>query len=131
MKTPTQHNETNKFVDVNKHKVVMQVTQSDALNQLSVISQLKNIKAALPNAEIKVVVHSQGLEMLVESRSKVRQHIEELSRQQLSFIVCENTMSRQKVSQEDLIKGVATVPSGLVEIILKQKEGWSYIKGGV
>lgn len=39
-------------------------------------------------------------------------------------------MSRAKVGKGDLISGVTTVPSALAEIILKQEQGWAYIKAG-
>lgn len=112
------------------HKVVMQVTEGDSLTQLAVIGQVRNIKKQLPDAQIEVVCHANSLDMLLKSGSKVASHIAELSTQNVRFAACENTMARKKATREDLVPGAETVPSGLVEIILKQEEGWSYIKGG-
>lgn len=131
MNAQAQDRSNSDIVDMQKHQVVMQVTQGDSLFQLSVIGQIRNIKKALPNAEIEVVCHSQGLPMLVASQSKVEKHIQELSERGVTFAACENTMKRHKLSKEDMLTGVTTVPSGLVEIILKQEAGWSYIKGGI
>lgn len=112
------------------HKVVMQVTEGDSLTQLAVIGQVRNIKKQLPDAQIEVVCHANSLDMLLKSGSKVASHIAELTTQNVRFAACENTMARKKATKEDLVAGAETVPSGLVEIILKQEEGWSYIKGG-
>ncbi|MDF9797904.1 intracellular sulfur oxidation DsrE/DsrF family protein [Catalinimonas alkaloidigena] len=131
MSTNAQQTAKEQVVDTKKHQVVMQVTQGDSLFQLSVISQLKNIKKALPKAEIEVVCHSQGLPMLVKNQTKVAKHIEELSQQNVTFAACENTMQRHKIKKSDLLPQATTVPSGLVEIILKQEAGWSYVKGGI
>ena len=112
------------------HKVVMQVTEGDSLTQLAVIGQVRNIKKELPDASIEVVCHANSLDMLLKRASKVSSHIAALSLQSVTFIACENSMARKRVSAEDLVPEVGTVPSGLVELILKQEEGWSYIKGG-
>ena len=112
------------------HKVVMQVTEGDSLTQLAVIGQVRNIKKQLPDARIEVVCHANSLDILLKRATKVSSHIADLSLQSVTFIACENTMARKKVSVEDLLPEAETVPSGLVEIILKQEEEWSYIKGG-
>ena len=108
----------------------MQVTEGDSLTQLAVIGQVRNIRKQLPGAQIEVVCHANSLDMLLKSGSKVASHIAELTAQNVLFSACENTMARKKATHEDLVPGVETVPSGLVEIILKQEAGWSYIKGG-
>lgn len=115
---------------VGTHKVVMQVTEGDSLTQLAVIGQVRNIKKQLPDAQVEVVCHANSLDMLLKSGSKVASRIAELTTQNVRFTACENTMARTKATREDLVPGAETVPSGVVEIILKQEEGWSYIKGG-
>ena len=114
----------------NTHKVIMQVTQGDSLTQLAVIGQVRNIKQQLPDARIKVVCHANSLDMLLKSGSKVASHIAELAQKDVQFVACENTMARRQSTVRDLVPGAGTVPSGLVEIILRQEEGWSYVKGG-
>ena len=106
------------------------MTQGDAHTQLTVIGQLKNIKKGLPDSQIEVVCHGQGLDMLRKATSKVAQHLEELQTQLISFRACQHTMDREKVNPQDLVKGIEPIPSALVQIILKQQEGWAYLKGG-
>jgi uncharacterized protein len=120
----------NKPPDQHKHRVIMQVTQSDSLTQVSVVGQIRNIMKSLPGVEIEVVCHANALDMLISGRSKVASHIGELSGKNVVFAACENTMERKKIKKEDLLPGVITVPSALVEIILKQEQGWSYLKAG-
>lgn len=112
------------------HKVVMQVTAGDSLSQASVVGQVKNIKKILKDAKIEVVCHGDGLEMLTKSKSKVPSVFEELKSQGVQFVACENTMARRKITVQDLCVGVSTVPSAMVEMVLKQEDGWSYVKGG-
>lgn len=123
--------EGDRVVDTEKHQVVMQVTQADSLYQRAVISQLKNIRQALPNAEIEVVCHSQGLPMLVAGQSLMANQIAALSQQGVTFAACENTMRRHGIEPQGLLPSATTVPSGMAEIILKQTQGWTYVKGGL
>ena len=39
-------------------------------------------------------------------------------------------MSNSKVAKEELLKDVECVIYGLVEIITKQEQGWTYLKAG-
>ena len=122
--------EGKKVVDTKKHKVVMQVTVGDESMQNSIIRQVKNVKAALPNAEIEVVCHSGGLAMLVDEKCVVKDEIKELSGQMVTFAACENTMRREKVEKKDLVSQAISVPSGMAELIIKQDAGWAYVKAG-
>lgn len=117
--------------DSNKqHPIVMQITQGDSLTQVTVMGQVKNIKKRLPEATIEVVCHGDALHMLMTSKSLVADQLGKLTSEQVRFLACENTMARKKIAKEDLLKEAETIPSALVHIVLRQEEGWSYVKGG-
>ena len=40
---------------------------------------------------------------------------------------CQTTMTRRKLSKEDMLPNIGIVPGGLVQIIKRQREGWAYI----
>lgn len=44
------------------------------------------------------------------------------------FAACENTLRDKSIPKENLLPGIATVPSGAVEVIRKQHEGYGYFK---
>jgi uncharacterized protein len=46
----------------------------------------------------------------------------------VAVIACENTMKARKLSNEDINASVNRVPAGVIEIVTRQREGWSYIK---
>jgi intracellular sulfur oxidation DsrE/DsrF family protein len=39
-------------------------------------------------------------------------------------------MRERKIKREELVSECRTVPSGVVEVVLKQHKGWAYIKAG-
>jgi intracellular sulfur oxidation DsrE/DsrF family protein len=115
----------------NNHKIVFQFTNaSDTLQQKAIINQLTNLTTHWPKAKYEVVIHSMGLPFVMSGKSKQIQAIKVLRAKGVRFLVCENTLKSQKVSKDQLISEVEYVPVGIAEIVEKQEQGWTYIKGG-
>jgi intracellular sulfur oxidation DsrE/DsrF family protein len=115
----------------NKHKIVFQFTNAaDTLQQKAIVNQLKNLTTHWPNAKYEVVIHSMGLPFVMSEKSKQIAAIKVLKAKGVRFLVCENTLKSQKISKEQLISEVEYVPVGIAEIVEKQEQGWTYIKGG-
>ena len=113
-----------------RHKVVIQFTDSDSLSQASVLGQVKNIKTDLPDIDIEVVCHGPGLDLLIRKTSKVTAQLTEWNSKGVVFAACNNTMRRRGVKPEDLQREATIVPSAMTQLIKRQEEGWSYVKGG-
>ena len=116
-------------VDNKVHKIVMQFSVGDSLEQVSIVGQLGNIRASWPQAQIEVVCHSSGLDLLTTSKSKVSKSIADLSSQGVVFAACNNTMRRRNLKKEDLLPISVVVPSAMLELVSKQEDGWAYLKG--
>jgi len=44
--------------------------------------------------------------------------------------VCENTLKQRKIDKSEILPEASFVPVGIAELVLKQEEGWAYIKAG-
>lgn len=121
--------QSNGVIDLKKHKIVMQFSNSDSVSQASVVGQVKNIRTAWPNAQIEVVCHGPGLDLLVASKSKAAHQVAEWSGKGVVFAACGNTMKRRNLKKEDLLQSGVIVPSAMIELTLKQEKGWAYVKG--
>ena len=117
-------------VDMKKHRIVMQVTTGDSSVQAMVIRQVGNIRAAWPNAEVEVVVQGAGIDLLTTTKSKYSSSVAEWTVKGIQFSACNNTMIHRKMSKADLLPQAVVVPSAIIELTLKQEEGWAYVKGG-
>jgi intracellular sulfur oxidation DsrE/DsrF family protein len=117
-------------VDKKEHKLVMQFTKGDSVEQETVLTQVGNIIAAWPNAKIEVVCHGSGLDLLVFSKAKFANRVADLTTKGVVFAACNNSMKRRKVKKEDLLQAATVVPSAMVELASKQEQNWSYVKGG-
>lgn len=111
------------------YKVVFDMTSRDTVNNQTVVREANLIKETNPNANIEVVVYSQGLDLVLKDKSTQAAAVEQLiNDKKVSFKVCAMTMKRNNIDESQLLPGVEIVPDGIYEIISKQREGWGYIK---
>lgn len=120
-----------KIMDEGEHHVIMQVSRFDGEEQPVIVSQIKNLLKSLPNARVTVAFHSRGLPVIVAKESMVASDVDALVKRGVIFVACENTMEKKEISKEDLLPGVTTVPSVIAELVLKQEQGWIYVKIGL
>jgi uncharacterized protein len=121
---------TAQVVSTKEHKIVMQLVSGDTAIYRMTIRQIGNLRKAAPNTKIEVVCHSAGIYLLVSEKTTYQKEIEDLAKQGIVWAACENTMRERKIPKEKLIPVCTTVPSGVFEVVLKQEEGWSYLKIG-
>jgi intracellular sulfur oxidation DsrE/DsrF family protein len=114
------------------HKIVFQFTNAnDTLQQKAFVKQLENITAHWPSAKYEVVVYNQGVELVMKNNTKYQARLQSLKAKGVNFVVCENTLKNRKISKDAFPEVlVGFVPAGIAEIVEKQEEGWSYIRGG-
>ncbi len=112
------------------HKIVFQLASDDTLVHIGLMKQLNNVLTAAPDAKLEVVCHGPGINLLLTDKTIVRDKIRLLKAKGINFEACENTMRDKNISKDRVITEAGFVPSALIEIVLKQEEGWSYIKAG-
>ena len=118
----------NKTVQTTARRIIYDVATADTAQQAGLMRQLNNVKRGWPDAQIEVVVHGKGLDMLLTGKAYKAPAIKELQTKGVVFAACENTMRFRKVTAAELLPGVKTVPMAIGEIVTKQQEGWGYIK---
>ena len=110
-------------------QIVFDVTSKDPQTHAAVLRHVKGMSEAYPDAMFEVVIYGGALSMVVKDEASATDVIEQLSKKNnVSFKVCAQTMERHGVAKDQLIAGVQTVPDGILEIVLRQSDGWAYIK---
>ena len=117
-------------VDNTPYKVVIQLTSGDTTVHHSVVKQINNLLTGAPKSQIEVVCHNQGIYFLVTAKTLQAEKVRELKARGVVFADCENTMRDRKIKREELLPEATTVPSGVVEIVKKQRKKWAYLKAG-
>ena len=114
-----------------KHNIVMQLTSNDAKVHAGLVKQLNNLKDGWgSDLSVEVVVYGPGIDFLRDSISKMAADVSKLKLRGVVFAVCENSLRERKVDKSEIIQGSEFVRMGIGEIVMKQEEGWSYIKAG-
>ncbi|ULQ57602.1 DsrE family protein [Flavihumibacter rivuli] len=112
-----------------KHKVVLHLTSNDTAVWRGMIKNITNLKAGWKDdVQIEVVAHGPGIYFLVQDKTTQQASIHEFRQMGISFMGCENTLRERKIDRASLVPDAGTVPMGIGEVIMKQEEGWSYIK---
>lgn len=112
------------------HKIVFHLATSDTLAHKALAKQLSNVLDYWKNAQVEVVVHNNGIGFMKKSEAKTAKEIEALKARGVTFAVCENTLKQRKIDKSEILPEASFVPVGIAELVLKQEEGWSYIKAG-
>ena len=114
-----------------KHRVIIQLSSNDSLTWKGLVNNIKNLHNAWGDSvQIEVVAHGPGLDFLTKGKTTQQDRIHYFHEKGISFIACENTMKERKIPKENIIPEAGFVRTGIGEVILKQEQGWSYIKAG-
>jgi len=111
------------------YNIVFDLTTSDTATHQRLIRWINGILTSHPDAKIEVVFYGKALEMIVKDQSTVSGDIIKLgTNKKVTFAACEHAMQVFNISKNQLLDGVSTVPDALYELIIKQAEGYGYIK---
>src|SRR6056297_999914 len=110
-------------------KVVFDVTSSNPDVHRTAAKHLRLMAEAYPESEFELVIYSGAFKMVDKKSSVAGETLSAIiNRDNVDIVICQQTMKRHKMTMDDLIPGVSSVPDGIYEIIMKQKQGWGYIK---
>jgi hypothetical protein len=109
-------------------KVVVHINFTDSERQQHGLKNVTNILKEEKGAEIEVVCHGGGIGLLVKDKTDHADDVARLIKEGVRFAACENTLRDKSIPKENLLPDVTTVPSGAVEVIRKQQEGFGYFK---
>lgn len=119
------------------HKVAIHVDDNDAKVMNLALNNAKNIldhyRRKGETVRIEIVTYGPGLHMLRADTSPVKQRVAEMSlaAPEVSFSACGNTqanMTKQESKDVPLLSEARVVPSGVVQLIELQEQGFSYIR---
>jgi intracellular sulfur oxidation DsrE/DsrF family protein len=119
------------FAQGKSHRVLFALTSPEETDWNITLHNIRNlIKGLAPDtAEIEVVAYGPGVVFLKSSNSEASE-IKQLEAAHVRFLACGNAMQAMHLTQADLVSGTEIVPAGIVEVVKKQEEGWTYIKAG-
>lgn len=111
------------------HRVVFQMTSAEIAEQKGLLNNIDNlIKLWKDDVTIHVVIHGPGIALVLAEKTTFKADLTRLIDAGVVFKVCENTLKQKGIDKKAILSNMQFVPSGIAEIILRQEQGWSYIK---
>jgi intracellular sulfur oxidation DsrE/DsrF family protein len=120
-----------------QHKLAIHVDQNDPAVMRLALGNARNTHelyaAAGEDVAIEIVCYSQGLHMVRDDTSPVKDDIRStrVKVPQLAFSACNNTkraMEKTEGKTIPLIEEAVVVPAGVVRLVELQEQGFKYIK---
>jgi uncharacterized protein len=111
------------------HKVVFQVSDADPAKWNLALNNARNVQQDLGSDKvaIEIVAYGPGIGMLkLDSVAGAR--VSDAMASGLSVVACENTMRNQKITRDDMLPKISYVAAGVVQLMVRQKEGYAYIR---
>ena len=115
---------------MSKYKVIFHIDEMhkwklllmNVSNLLEVIANEKFSIEVLANAEaVKYYDPTQNLGTDIEK-------LENLNIKGVKFVACNNALKVFKIEKHNILDFINTVPAGVLELVVKQSEGYAYIK---
>lgn len=119
------------------HKLAIHVDQNDPAVMNLALNNAANVKAYYAGkgeaVEIEIVAYGPGLHMLRADTSPVKERVQSVSENfdNISFMACGNTkkkMSKKAKKEIQLLPQAKMVQAGVVHLMERQEQGWSYIR---
>lgn len=111
-------------------RVVFHIDNSERWKM--VLGNVKNLLNEISSNDIKIEVLANGNAVSEYDKSSKESDklnlMEDLSKNDVKFVACNNSLNSLKLSKEGLLDFVEIVPAGVLELIEKQDEGYAYIK---
>jgi intracellular sulfur oxidation DsrE/DsrF family protein len=112
-----------------KEKLVIQVSDADTGKWNLALNNANNVQKAYgaDKVDIEIVTYGPGIGML-KMESAIANRIDDSKKAGISIVACQNTMKKMKLTNDDMLPNTSYVPSGVVEIMKKQNEGYAYLR---
>ncbi len=113
----------------NRGKVIFQVSDNDPGKWNLALNNAKNVQQDLgaKNVDIEIVAYGPGIGML-KLESTVGNRVGEAIASGVKVVACENTMTSQKLTRQDMLGKIGYVKAGVVELMRRQRQGYAYIR---
>jgi uncharacterized protein len=117
------------YAETPRYKLMLQVSEDSTDKLKLALTQAQYVQDTLgrDNVAIQIVAWGPGVKTL-RYYSPLADELKEMHDRGVRIVVCEKSLYAAKLKRTDLVRNfnLATVPSGLAEITVRQAEGWTY-----
>ena len=115
---------------MNNYKVIFHIDENSKFKLL--LANLNNLIQSMDQEPItiEVLANSEAVKLFVLNDINEVEHtnVQNLINKGVIFSLCNNSLRSNKIDPSLLIQNVHIVPTGVKELMIKQHEGYAYIK---
>lgn len=112
-----------------KEGIVLQISDDDPKTWNQALNVVRNIQQAYGKDKVvvEVVAFGHGIGIL-KADSTLANRVDDTVASGAHVYACENTMRGFKLKKDEMNPKISYVPAGIIEIVEKQKAGWSVVR---
>lgn len=113
------------------HRVLFALTSPEDADWQLTLNNVRNLISGLApeTVDVEIVAYGPGTAFLKKDGPEAAD-IQKLESAHVHFVACGNAMRKLHLEAGDLVAGSEVVPAGIVEVVRKQEQGWTYIRAG-
>ncbi|CZR02244.1 Hypothetical protein Tpal_2729 [Trichococcus palustris] len=107
------------------HRVIFHIDETAkwSLN----LGNARNLLHALENVSLEILANSEAVQGYLDD--SLSEQIQSLQAKGVRFVACGNAVKKFRIAEKSLTdKKIEVVPAGIAELVLRQEEGYSYIR---
>jgi intracellular sulfur oxidation DsrE/DsrF family protein len=110
-------------------KALVHVDREDLTAMNIALSNIENLLAAAPGAEVAVVANGNAVIFFTQhAPSHVKERLTALAERGVKFYICNNSLRAHGIDRGELLPFAEVVPAGIVKILELQSSGYLYVK---
>jgi len=111
-----------------KYKVIFHI---DEIMKLPlVVGNINNLILDLgeDNLQVELLANSEAVKLMIVDSNEFSERLNSLKLKNVTFAVCANSLLQMNLDKKLLFDFCNVVPSGVGELVIKQTNGYAYIK---
>ncbi|PWJ57350.1 hypothetical protein CLV98_10757 [Dyadobacter jejuensis] len=114
------------------YKTVVQLTSDEPRVFKSMIRQIGNLLDYLDGrVSVEIICHGASAAFCRKDDNPFQAELQALQARGVLIMACIKMLDSASLNQDQLLEKTIIIPSGIGRLVLRQHEGWSYIRAGI
>ena len=97
-------------------------------NIKNLIKEVEDNKDKYDRLKVLLLINAEAVKELKTGDREFKENLDKLSHMNVGIKACRNALNKFEIKEEDLADYIGIVPAGVLELTMKQNDGYAYIK---
>lgn len=115
---------------IHMYKVIFHANEEEKINQIynNIMNLMDDLEENNKDLKIEIVANGQGVGPFRKDDKEYGEKVRDLLNMDVKIAICSNTLKKLDFKEDEFLKEIIFVRSGIGELVKKQAQGWIYIK---